>query len=117
MRDNKILWDISPAEIEKKSFDIIESEIKDHPFSDKEWYVVRRIIHATANFEVARSIVFKNNPIDAIGTALKKKVIIFCDSRMIAAGISIDKLKKFNKGYTKASIVCKISSAQIKARA
>ena len=39
--------------IEKQSFDIIESEIGNHDYTDDEWTVVRRVIHATADFDFA----------------------------------------------------------------
>jgi precorrin-8X/cobalt-precorrin-8 methylmutase len=41
-------------DIEKKSLDIIDSEIGQHDYNELEWAVVRRVIHATADFDFAR---------------------------------------------------------------
>ena len=35
--------------IEDESMEIIDREIGSHPYSDMEWPIVRRIIHATAD--------------------------------------------------------------------
>ena len=53
--------------IEKQSFDIIECEIGKHDYSENEWNIVRRVIHATADFDFARSdkILFHKNSIDS----------------------------------------------------
>ncbi|MRN69554.1 MAG: precorrin-8X methylmutase, partial [Nitrosopumilales archaeon] len=41
----------SAFDIEKKSFEIIDSEIGDHDYNRLEWDIVRRVIHATADFD------------------------------------------------------------------
>lgn len=37
-------------DIEKKSFEIIDSEIGSHGYDESQWAIVRRVIHATADF-------------------------------------------------------------------
>ena len=39
--------------IEDASMQMIEDEIGSHDFSEKEWPIVRRIIHSTADFDFA----------------------------------------------------------------
>ena len=39
--------------IEDQSMQIIENEIGSHNYSEQEWPIVRRIIHATADFDFA----------------------------------------------------------------
>ena len=39
--------------IEDASMQMIEDEIGSHNFSEKEWPIVRRIIHSTADFDFA----------------------------------------------------------------
>jgi len=39
--------------IDDESMEIIDREIGSHPYSDMEWPIVRRIIHATADFDFA----------------------------------------------------------------
>ena len=40
--------------IEDQSMQIIENEIGSHNYSEQEWPIVRRIIHATADFDFAK---------------------------------------------------------------
>ncbi|RLB33135.1 MAG: precorrin-8X methylmutase, partial [Deltaproteobacteria bacterium] len=45
----------SPKDIEQRSFEIIDSEVPEpRPFDGNEWIVVRRMIHATADFELLK---------------------------------------------------------------
>ena len=39
--------------IEDESMEIIEREVGSHPYNKMEWPIVRRIIHATADFDFA----------------------------------------------------------------
>ena len=39
-------------DIEKTSFRIIDEEVGDHDYNRLEWELVRRVIHATADFEL-----------------------------------------------------------------
>ena len=41
----------SPMGIEKRSFEIIGSEMHEHNFSEEELQIVKRVIHTTADFE------------------------------------------------------------------
>lgn len=76
--------------IEKKSFDIIESEIGKHDYSENEWNVVRRVIHATADFDFARSdkILFHKNSIDSTFKAFERGCHIVTDVEMVLHGIN-----------------------------
>jgi precorrin-8X/cobalt-precorrin-8 methylmutase len=51
--------------IEEQSMSIIDSEVGPHEFSHDEWFIVKRVIHATADFDFANSgkIVFSPNAI------------------------------------------------------
>ncbi len=40
--------------IEDQSMQIIESEIGTHQYNELEWPIVRRVIHATADFDFAK---------------------------------------------------------------
>ncbi len=39
-----------PEAIEAESFRIIEAEAGEHDWNEKEWQVVRRVIHTSADF-------------------------------------------------------------------
>ncbi|KAG2474266.1 MAG: hypothetical protein NPMRth3_4820001, partial [Nitrosopumilales archaeon] len=49
--------------IEDASMQVIENEIGSHNYNEKEWPIVRRVIHSTADFDFARnnSIIFHND--------------------------------------------------------
>lgn len=109
-----IRWDLNAAEIEQESFRTIESEC---PESDSlplpQWRVARRLIHTTADTEIARTLVFRHHPIESGLEALRRKSPVFCDSNMIRAGLSIDRLRLLNPDYTREDIHCHISDPDI----
>lgn len=76
--------------IEKQSFDIIECEIGKHDYSENEWNVVRRVIHATADFDFAKSdkILFHKNSIDSTFKAFERGCHIVTDVEMVLHGIN-----------------------------
>jgi precorrin-8X/cobalt-precorrin-8 methylmutase len=77
-------------DIEKKSLDIIDSEIGQHDYNELEWAVVRRVIHATADFDFARRerVVFHRNAITSAFNAIKNKCNIVTDVDMILSAIN-----------------------------
>lgn len=74
--------------IEDQSFAIIDAEIGPHAFADEEWQVVRRVIHATADFELRRLVVFGNDALARGAAALTSGCPVIVDVKMIAAGLS-----------------------------
>ena len=85
---------IGPEAIEAESFRIIEAEIGPHPFSVIEWPVVQRAIHATADFDLGRSIMFHPRAVEAGIAALRKGCDVVADVQMVHAGISAGTLEK-----------------------
>lgn len=109
-----IRWDLNASEIEQESFRTIESECpesEDMPLPL--WRVARRLIHTTADTEIARTLAFCHDPIENGLTALRRKSPIFCDSNMIRAGLSVDRLRLLNPVYTREDIHCFISDPDI----
>jgi precorrin-8X/cobalt-precorrin-8 methylmutase len=82
--------------IEQKSFEIIDTEVGQHGYSQLEWNIVRRVIHSTADFDFAGSngIIFHNEPIRSALTAIKKKCAIVTDVDMVLSGINKNSTKK-----------------------
>ncbi len=114
--NNDLRWNLSGAEIEGESFRIIEEEFPTSiraNLSASEWQVVRRLIHTTADMEIANGLVFNNNAIEKGREALKNCSNIICDSKMIRSGLSLDKLKKINPNYGEEKLICTISDADI----
>lgn len=92
-----------PMEIEKRSFEIITEELgeKADRFSPEELQVVKRVIHTTADFQYADILDFRNNPIESGKKALTEGCKIYCDTSMIANGLSKISLKKYGcEAYT-----------------
>lgn len=81
--------------IENESFAIIDREAGQHSFSTDEWEVVRRVIHATADFEFKELMVFHREAIEAGISALKKGCAILVDVKMITAGLNQDRLDAY----------------------
>jgi len=77
-------------DIEKLSFEIIDAEIGSHGYNELEWPIVRRVIHATADFDFARKgkIIFYNNPIDSAFNAIKNKCNIVTDVDMVLSALN-----------------------------
>ena len=75
-------------EIEKKSMEIIEKEIDLSLFSKEEKEIIKRVIHATADFEYKDTMIFHRDAIPQALKALKNEKDILVDVKMVEAGIS-----------------------------
>ncbi|MEN9226358.1 MAG: precorrin-8X methylmutase [Thermostichus sp. HHBFW_bins_43] len=69
------------------SFRQIDAEIGPHPWHGIQYEVVRRAIHATADFELRDRFVFSSNAIEQGLAALREKQPVIVDVGMVAAGI------------------------------
>lgn len=78
--------------IEDESFAIIDAEVGEHGFGSAEWQVVRRVIHATADFEFRSLLRFHPRAVEAGIEALERGAPILVDVKMIAAGLNEDRL-------------------------
>lgn len=77
-------------DIEKKSFEIIDSEIGHHGYNEMQWAIVRRVIHATADFDFAGKgkILFHERALDSVFDAIKNRCTIVTDVDMVLAAIN-----------------------------
>ena len=84
--------------IEKQSFDIIESEIGKHDYNKDQWVIVRRVIHATADFDFAKDckIIFHPKAIESAFLAFSKQSYIVTDVEMVLHGINKKSLSSLN---------------------
>jgi precorrin-8X/cobalt-precorrin-8 methylmutase len=87
--------------IEDGSFAIIDAEAGAHGFTPEEWAVVRRIIHATADFEFKSLARLQHDAVRAGVLALRRGCPVVVDVKMIAVGLNEDRL---------ASYGCKVHS-------
>ena len=79
---------VKPNEIEKKSFEIITSELGGRPFAPEIEPIVKRVIHTSADFDYADNLVFTEGAVPRALEALKKGAHIVTDTTMAMSGIN-----------------------------
>jgi len=96
--------------IEDASMQVIENEIGSHPYNEREWPIVRRVIHSTADFDFARenAIIFHKDAIESGLKALKSGCSIVVDVNGVVGLLNKQNSKNFGN-----NIVCKISDPEI----
>ena len=82
-------------QIEHDSFAIVDAETGSHAYSPVQWQVVRRIIHATADFEFNGLTCFHPQAIAAALQAVARGAPIVADVEMICVGLSRPRLAHF----------------------
>jgi precorrin-8X/cobalt-precorrin-8 methylmutase len=98
--------------IEENSMKIIESEIGIHGYTKAQWNIVRRVIHATADFDFAKpdknGIIFSTNAIENACSALKQRRHIVVDVDMVLSGINKKSVAKIG-----TNLICNISNKDV----
>ena len=100
--------------IENESMKIIEREVGSHEYNDMEWPIVRRVIHATADFDFAgeNKIVFHKDAITSGINALKNGCSIIADVNGVIGGLNKQNPKDFGN-----NLICNISDPDLAERA
>ncbi|MDR2529979.1 MAG: precorrin-8X methylmutase, partial [Oscillospiraceae bacterium] len=98
---------VLPKDIERRSFEIIRSELA-RPLDPKLAPIVMRVIHTTADFEYADSLYFSDDALEAAETAFRNGVTVVTDTTMAMAGINKPALAKLN-----SSASCYIADADV----
>ena len=95
--------------IEDASMQMIEDEIGEHQYDKKEWPIVRRIIHSTADFDFAgkNKIIFHKDAIQSAMNALKNGCSIVVDVNGVIGGLNKQNPKDFGN-----NIICNISKPE-----
>ncbi len=81
--------------IEHDSFAIVDAEIGEHNYPNDQWQIVRRMIHATADFEFNGLTRFHPDAVTAGINALFNGAPIVADVEMICVGLSKPRLSHF----------------------
>jgi precorrin-8X/cobalt-precorrin-8 methylmutase len=81
--------------IEEGSFAVIDAEIGVHDFPPAEWQVVRRVIHATADFEFRHLMAFSPDAVEQGVSALESGCPVIVDVKMIAVGLNEARLASY----------------------
>ena len=96
--------------IEDASMKMIDDEVGPHKFDEKQWPIVRRVIHSTADFDFAgkNKLIFHKDAIANAMNALKNGCSITVDVNAVIGGMNKQNLKDFGN-----EIVCNISKPEI----
>lgn len=84
---------VLPSEIEKRSFEIIESELP-HALPEREKPIIMRVIHTTADFDYCDNLKFSENAVGSALDAIRRGAVFVTDTNMALAGINKPALEK-----------------------
>ncbi len=102
---------VSPAQIERQSFEIIERELP-HALDPVQAPVIKRVIHTTADFSYADTMCFSENAIERGREAIRAGADIVTDTQMAKAGINKKKLSVYG-----GTVHCFMSDEDVAAQA
>lgn len=88
---------VKPAEIEKRSFEIITETLEENGMDIDERYahIIKRCIHTSADFEYAHSMFFSEGVEEKIASVLKSGGYIVTDTRMAQSGINKKRIEEW----------------------
>ncbi len=95
-----------PADIEKKSFEIISEEIDLSDVPQEQVPIIKRVIHTTADFEFKRILIFHPDAINTGINAIRAGKNILTDVEMVKTGINKKLLKKWG-----GEVICNIQQS------
>ncbi len=97
MQQNTVTEQMTQAgqKIEHDSFAIVDQEVGAHHYSAAQWNIVRRMIHATADFEFNGLTKFHPEAVPAGLNAIQLGANIVADVEMICVGLSKPRLSHF----------------------
>ena len=84
-----------PHEIERKSMEIITSELGDRTWPEPTFSVVRRCIHTSADFDYADNLRFSDGAVELGVKLMRSGVNIVTDTMMAFSGINKNRLESF----------------------
>ncbi|MDR2946685.1 MAG: precorrin-8X methylmutase [Candidatus Adiutrix sp.] len=105
-------WNLQPKLIENKSFSIITAEAGPHPWDEKQWSVVQRLVHTSADFDYVSDTLFSPGAIEAGVEAIRSGCSIVTDTKMALCGISAARLQNYGN-----RTICLISDERTQRRA
>ena len=86
---------VKPAEIEKRSFEIITEELGDTILIPGTEPIVKRCIHTSADFDYVDNLVFSDHVVERALKALRGGASIVTDTQMGKSGINKKKLAEY----------------------
>lgn len=103
---------VRPEDIEKRSMEIITSELNGRTWPEPQFSIVKRCIHTSADFDYADNLVFSDGAAEKGVVAIRAGADIVTDTKMAAAGINKKKLGAYG-----GSVHCYISDEDVMAEA
>lgn len=97
----------APEDIEKRSFEIISEELDLGEIPDEQLPVVKRVVHSTADFELAKTLVFHPEAIRTGIEAIRAGKDILTDVEMVKAGVNKKLLAKWG-----GKVICRIQESE-----
>lgn len=99
---------MEPAAIERRSFEIIGEELGEREFAPGVEPVVKRVIHATADFSFADSLMFTPGVVERALAAFRAGATLVTDTTMALSGVSKPALRALG-----CEAVCHIGDADV----
>ncbi len=84
---------VLPADIERRSFEIIESELP-HPIDPALAPIIKRVVHTSADFDYVDNLCFSENVVEKALNAIRSGADIVTDTTMARSGINKTELAK-----------------------
>ncbi len=106
-RINSVKFDV-PEDIEKRSFEIIGEELDLGGLPPEQIPIVKRVIHATADFEFGKTLLFAPDAIQTGIEAIRSGKEILTDVEMVRTGINKRLLSKWG-----GKVVCNINDDEV----
>lgn len=103
---------LSPEQIEARSFEIVSRLLPGTDQTRPEWPVLRRIVHAMGDPDIASALRFHPMAIDAGVQALRSGCSIITDVAMVATGISRSLARRLG-----CEVLCAIADPMVAAMA
>ncbi len=103
---------VQPADIERRSFEILTGELGDRELDPVQAPVIKRVIHASADFDYLDTLCFSEHAVELLQQAIREGVCIVTDTRMAQAGISRRELSRYG-----GEVLCFMSDEDVAARA
>ena len=82
------LENVKPAEIEKRSFEIITEELGDTHLIPGTEPIVKRCIHTSADFDYAKNLMFSEGAVEKALDAIRNGAVIVTDTRKESSAAS-----------------------------
>lgn len=106
------LQNVLPADIEKRSMEIIGEELGEVQIDQDKLSIVKRVIHTSADFDYVNTLCFSEDVVEKALEALQKGATIVTDTNMARVGINKAGMDKLG-----CKAVCFMADPDVAARA